>query len=188
MVVKNAKDLMVPLSEYPIIDSSGTILDAVIKLIESRRNSMPGRQPYQAVLVADRNNQIIGKIGQFAILKSIEPQSRVSNDHAALERAGVSEELMETALQHTRTLQQGLSDLCSGAYTLPARSAMTPFKEHVDVATPICEVVHKLLEWQTLSVLVTEDDYPVGLVRLSDLCDEIMRQMQLVAKNVDGEG
>ncbi len=188
MVVKKAGDIMVPLNEYPIIDSSATVLDAVIKLIESRRISKPDRQPYQAVLVADKNKQIIGKIGQFAILKSLEPQSRVSDNHDALKRAGVSDELIETALDHVRSLQQGLAEQCPSAFSLPARSAMTPFKEHVDKDAPIREVVHKMLEWQTLSILVTEDDYPVGLVRLSDLCDEVMRQMQQVSKSVDDEG
>ncbi|MCP4705966.1 MAG: CBS domain-containing protein [candidate division Zixibacteria bacterium] len=188
MIVKKAGDIMIPLCKYPIIDSSATVLDAILKLNKSRCNSESGKQPYQAVLVADKNKRIIGKIGQFAILKSLEPQSRVSDDHDALQRAGVSNELIETAFDHIRNLHQGLPEMCPGASALPVRSAMTPFKEHVDKDTPIREVVHKILEWQTLSILVTDDDYPVGLVRLSDLCDEVMRQMQQVSKSVDDEG
>ncbi len=187
MSVKNAGDTMVPLGEYPIVDSSATVLEAVIKLDESRRNTKPGRQPYQAVLVANKSGQIIGKLGQFALLKALEPKSRVSDDQDTLIRAGVSDTLMETALDHFRSFQQGLSEMCLGSSTLPVRSVMTPFREHVDKTSPICEVVHKLLEWHTLSVLVTLNNKPVGLVRLSDLCNEVIKQLQMTARNVDSE-
>jgi hypothetical protein len=35
-----------------------------------------------------------------------------------------------------------------------------------------------MVEWKTLSVLVTEEDRPVGLVRLSDLCDAVIQEMR----------
>jgi len=183
--MKNAGDLMVPLSEYPIVESSAKIMEAVIRLDDSRRNTEIGKQPYQAVLVVGKNGQVIGKLGQFALLKTLGLWSRVSGDKDALNRAGVSDELMATALDHFRTLQVGLSEMCVGASDLPVCSIMTPFAEHIDIDTPICEVVHKMLEWQTLSILVTENDCPIGLVRLSDLCDEVIRQMrQAVANNI----
>jgi signal-transduction protein with cAMP-binding, CBS, and nucleotidyltransferase domain len=64
---------------------------------------------------------------------------------------------------------------------------MAPFEEHLDLNTPVCEIVHKMLQWQTLSVLVTENEKPVGLVRLSDLCDELMKQMLISSNNATEE-
>jgi hypothetical protein len=178
-----ARDLMVPLEKYPVVDSSASVMDAVIRLDESRRNTEAGKQPYQAVLVADSNGHIVGKLGQLALLKATEPRSRVSRDHDALERAGVSDAIMETALEHYRMLQSDLSEKCAIAAEAAVSSVMAPFDEHLDVNTPICEVVHMMLQWQTLSVLVTENEKPVGLVRLSDLCDELMRQMRMTSGN-----
>jgi signal-transduction protein with cAMP-binding, CBS, and nucleotidyltransferase domain len=173
----SARDLMGPLEKYHVDVSSASVLDAVIRLDESRRNTEAGKQPYQAVLIADKRGRILGKIGQLALLKAVEPRSRVSRDHDALERAGVSDAIMETALEHYRTLQSDLSERCAVAAEAPAISVMAPFEEHLDLNTPVCEIVHRMLQWRTLSILVTENDKPIGLVRLSDLCDELMRQM-----------
>ncbi|MBD3169011.1 MAG: CBS domain-containing protein [candidate division Zixibacteria bacterium] len=182
-----AKDLMVPLEKYPLVNSSASVLEAVTRLDESRRNTETGKQPYQAVLVADKHGRIIGKLGQLALLKAMEPKSRVSRDHDALERAGVSDAIMETALEHYRALHADLSESCAMAAEASVSSVMAPFEEHLDLNTPICEVVHKMLQWQTLSVLVTENEKPVGLVRLSDLCDELMRQMLKTTNNFTEE-
>ncbi|MCK5126837.1 MAG: CBS domain-containing protein [candidate division Zixibacteria bacterium] len=187
MQVNKAEDLMVPINQYPIVDSLATVLDAVIRLEESRRTSESGKQPFQAVLVADKNGKIIGKLGQMALLRALEPRSYVVDDQDALNRAGVGDSIMETALSHYRALQRELPEMCLGAAALPVRFIMIPFKEHIDVATPICEVIHKILEWQTLSVLVTDRDQPVGLVRLVDLGDEVMKQIRQTANSANFE-
>ena len=187
MTVNTAGDLMVPIDQYPILDSSATVIDAVIRLDESRRNSDQGRQPYQAVLIADKNGNIIGKLGQLALLRALEPRSVVVDDQNTLKKAGVSNSIMEAALSHYRVLQGELSEMCHGAAALPVRFVMIPFKEHVNVDTPIHAVIHQILAWQTLSVLVTREDRPVGLIRLSDLCDEVMKQMRQTVCSGDSE-
>jgi hypothetical protein len=178
---------MVPIDQCPIVDSSATVLDAVIRLTESRSNSDQGRQLYQAVLIADKSGKIIGKLGQLALLRALEPRSHVVDDQDTLDRAGVSDSIMEAALSHSRVLQGGFSEMCLAAAALPVRFVMLPFKEHIDVDAPISEVIHQMLTRRTLSVLITQEGHPVGLVRLSDLCDEVMRQMRQTATNADGE-
>ena len=182
---KTAKDLMVPLNEYPVVDSSATVLDAVIRLDKSRRNMEPGRQPFQAVLVADENGKIIGKVGQLAILKILEPGRRVFGDLDTLDKAGVSDQIMQTAMDHLRSFQYEFSEMCKGATALPVYRVMQPIREHMDIGASIHEVIHWMVAWQTLSVLVTENDCPVGLVRLSDLSDAVIAEM---LQTVSGEG
>ena len=177
MKEKTAGDLMVSLKEYPVIDASATVLDEVNRLGESRRNMESGRQPFQAVLVADGNGSIIGKLGQLAILKALEPSRRVFGDQHAFDNAEVTNSIIKAALDQMRAFQNEFSEMCKGAAALPVRSAMHPFKEHIDIGTSINDVIHYMVEWQTLSILVTEKDRPVGLVRLSDLCDEVISEM-----------
>ena len=173
---KTAGDLMVSLDEYPIIDASASVLDAVMLLDESRRKMDSGRQPFQAVLVSDEKGRIVGKLGQLAILKSLEPSRKIF-DRRDLTKAGVSESIVKAALDQMRAFQNEFSDMCRGAADLPVSSAMHPFNEHIDIGTPVREVIHYMVEWQTLSILVTENNQPVGLVRLSDLCDEVIKEM-----------
>jgi len=168
---------MVPLDEYPIVDASASVLDAVIKLDEFRKNMEPGRQPFQAVLVTDKNGSIIGKIGQLALLKTLEPSRQVYGDEDTLEKAGVSDQILQTALDHLRSFRHEFSEMCEGAKALPVSKVMHPVREHIDIGDSIHDVIHWMVAWQTLSVLVTEHGQPVGLVRLSDLCDEVIAQM-----------
>lgn len=174
----NAADLMVSLDEYPVIDEMATVLDAVLRLEECRRNMDPGRQPFQAVLVADSMGNIVGKLGQLAILKALDPESQLHLDQDTLEKAGVSNTLFEMALDHFRSLQGEFSDMCEGAMAVPVSKVMRPLVEHIDIRASIREVIHSLVEWKTLSVLVTENGRPVGLVRLSDVCDAVISEMR----------
>ena len=178
MKTKTAGDLMVPLDAYPVVDASATVLDAVVKLAESRRNMEPGRQPFQAVLIADEDGQIIGKLGQLALLKTLEPGRQSFADQDTLDKAGVSDSIIEAALVHLRAFQHEFSEMCAGAAALPVRKVMHPIREHIHMNASISEVVHCMVAWQTLSVLVTENDRPVGLVRLSDLCDAMIAEMR----------
>jgi len=177
-----AGDMMVPLDEYPVIDASSTVLDAVMRLTESRRNMESRRQPFQAVLIADSNGNIVGKLGQLAILKALEPNRQVFGDPHTLEKAGVSNSIIQAALDNTRPFQREFSELCKKAAILPVHKAMHPFKQHIDIGTSINETIHKMVEWQTLSILVTEADQPVGLVRLSDLGDKVIAEMHRTAE------
>jgi hypothetical protein len=187
MSPERAGDVMVPIEEYPIVDASVTLLDAVIRLDESRRTMEGGRQPYQAVLVADKNGTIVGKLGQLALLRALEPRSHVVDDLDMLDRAGVGDSVMETVLGHSRVFQRELSEMCLSAAALPIRNVMRPINEHIDENSSISDVIHQMVLWQTMSILVTRDNQPVGLVRLSDLCDEVIKQMRLTATNTDNE-
>ncbi len=182
---QTAGDLMVPLDEYPVIDISASVLDAVMLLDESRRHMESGRQPFQAVLVTDKSGRIVGKLGQLAILKALEPSRRLFDQHD-LDNAGVSASIVKAALDQMRAFQSEFSEMCQGAALSPLSSAMHPFNEHIDIGTPIREVIHYMVEWQTLSILVTEKNQPVGLVRLSDLCDEVIAEMHRACSGSNG--
>ena len=185
MNTKTARDLMVPLDEYPVVDSSATVLDSVVKLEQSRRNMESGRQPFQAVLVADESGRIIGKIGQLALLKSLEPNRQLFMDQDTLDKAGVSDTIIETALDHLRSFRQEFSELCRGAAALPVRKVMHPIREHINIDASVREIIHWMVTWQTISVLVTDENQPVGLVRLADLCDAVIAEMGRTASEID---
>jgi hypothetical protein len=166
---------MVPLSEYPMVDASATVLEAVIRLDECRQKMEPGRQPFQAVLVADRDGRIVGKLGQLALLRAMEPRSQVARDWHTLRQAGVSDSMVEQAMDNLRMLKRPLDDLFHAAASLPVNTVMHAVYEHIDISTPIGDIIHHLVEWQTLSIIVTENDRPVGLVRLAEVFDELFR-------------
>ena len=111
------------------------------------------------------------------MLKALEPRSQILADRDTLDKAGVGDTILETALYHMRTFQHDFSGMCKGAAALPVTWAMNPIREHIDIRMPAGEVVHRMVAWQTLSILVTDNNRPVGLVRLSDLCDAVIAEM-----------
>jgi len=178
---RHVKDLMVSLDECPLVSEDATLGDAVLALEEAQQNLPAGRQPYRAVLVVDEKKRIVGKIGQLAILRALEPRYDVIGDLAALSAAGVSEEFVSSMMDHYRFFQEGLPNLCSRASRLLVREVMRPVKECVDEGAALQEAIHKLVMWQTLSLLVTQGTEVVGLLRLSDLFDAIAAQLRAVA-------
>ncbi len=175
---KRVKDLMVPLDQYAVVSQDATLFDAV-RALEQAHESLPaGRQPYRAVLVIDEKKRIVGKIGQLAFLTALEPRYSIVGDLESLARAGVSDEFVSSMMEHYRFFQDDLTDLCARAKGLSVKDVMHPVTESIDENATLAEAIHKIIVWQTLSILVTRGPDMVGLLRLSDLFDEITAQMK----------
>ena len=88
---KRVKDVMLPLSEYAVVSEDATLREALLALEEAQRELPPGRQPHRAVLVVDRDKNIVGKAGQLTFLKALEPKSSVLGDLDTLASAFLKE-------------------------------------------------------------------------------------------------
>lgn len=178
MDTKKVRDLMVPLEEYAVIDQDATLLDAILALDKALLKLKPGRQKHRAVLVLDEKGQVVGKIGHLAFLKALEPKYNVLGDVGALSRVGVSQAFIDSMMQNYQLFQDNLSDLCRRAATLKAREVMRPVSESIDENATLAEGIHKLVMCQSLSILVTRAENVVGLLRISDLFEELAKEMK----------
>ncbi|MBU0518517.1 CBS domain-containing protein, partial [bacterium] len=68
------KDVMLPLDDYALVPEDASMVDAYCALEEAQKRLPPGRQASRAVLVVDKSGKIIGKVGQLAFLKALEPK------------------------------------------------------------------------------------------------------------------
>ena len=178
---RRVKDLMVSLDQYPVVPEGATLHEAVLALEQAQKNLPSGRQPYRAVLVVDDQKRIVGKIGQLALLTALEPRYSVIGDLEALSVAGVSDEFVSSMMEHYRFFQEDLSDLCSRSSRLQVKEVMRPVKQCIDENATLSEAIHKIVMWQTLSILVTRGTEVVGLLRLSDLFDAIATELKAAA-------
>jgi len=169
---------MVPREEYAVISQEATLLDAIAAIEEAQKRRDRRRQPFLAVLVADDNDRIVGKLGQLAFLKALQPQRSIFRDSSKLASAGVTEQYMASVMDHYQFLQDNFSDLCGRASKAKMKDVMHPVSESIDENTSLAEAISKIIEWQCLSVLVTRETKVVGLLRLSDLCQEIAEYMK----------
>jgi CBS domain-containing protein len=178
MDTKKVKDLMVPLDDYAVVPEDATLLDAINALDEAQKRLPQGRQPHRAVLVAGKNKKIVGKVGQLAFLKALEPKYNVLGDLEMLARAGVQSDFIASMMENYQFFQDSLTDLCWRGRAIRVRDVMRPATEHIEENASLREAIHQIIMLQTLSILVTRDSEVVGLLRLSDLYEEVAAQIK----------
>jgi CBS-domain-containing membrane protein len=179
MEAKTVEDLMVPLDEYPVVTEDATLLEAILTLDDALQKLPEGRSPYRAVLVVDETRRVVGKIGQLGFLKALEPKyRRLGKDFDKLAAAGVSPTFISSMMEQYSFFDDSLQTLCRQQRDVQVKDAMIPITQSIDVATSLGQAIHNIVIWQQLSLLVTKQNEAVGLLRLSDLFDEVARQMK----------
>ncbi len=171
------KSLMIPLDDCAVVSKDTNLRDAVIALNEAQSRIPKDRQPHRAILVADDSGQIVGKVGQLAFLKAIEIGVSITSAISTLTRAGVSEELISTLMEHSRSMEDILNDVRAHACGVKVKDAMHPITQSIDENATLLEAIHRIVEWNQLSLMVTREGKVVGLLRLSDLFETVAKQI-----------
>ena len=179
------QDLTLSLTEYAVVDEDATILDALRALDESQAALPPGRQPHRAVLVRDARGVIVGKLHYFAFLRALLSQRRAMPDGAMLDRAGVGDDLLDASLATLGMLTDELVNVCVRARHVRVRDVCTPATAGIDAQASLADAGAAFVRHQTLSLLVQRGGRTVGILRLSDLFDELARQIR---RNACDEG
>jgi hypothetical protein len=173
MYGKTAKDLMRPLEECAVVPESATLAEAIAALEEAQARLPAGRQRHRAVLVRDDKGRIVGKLGYLGFLKALEPKYSSLGDVERLSRAGVGTELLNVITDSYRFWQDDLESVRRRADHIRVKDEMIPIEEGIDAGCTLTEAMHHLIMRQSLSVVVMMKGSAVGLVRLSDLFDEV---------------
>ncbi len=180
MKTYKVKELMIPLTEYPTVSEDATLFEAVKALEKAQKERKQDRYPHRAVLVHDKNNKIIGKLGQLDILKSLEPKYFEMQDRPGMKGLGFSKQFMKSMLENFRLLDGAMENICKKAgETKVSKFIITPIEgEFVDMDASINEAIHQLVLGQHQSLLVTSKGGDiVGILRLTDLFTIICQSM-----------
>jgi len=176
------KDLMVPLEEYATVPVDASLFDAVMALEKAQEELDRTRHHYlhRAVLVMDKDRKVIGKISQMDAIKGLEPKYRDMGDPHSLSRAGFSADFLLSMLQQYSLWDQPLADLCSKATEIRVVDFMhTPTQgEYIREEASLEEAIHMLLAGRHHSLLVTRGDEIVGVLKLTDVFNEIFQRMK----------
>jgi CBS domain-containing protein len=174
-------DVMLPLEEYAVVSEDETLYDAFIALDQAQLKLPKGRQKHRAVLVKNRKNEIVGKLGHLGFLKALEPGYKNLGELDIVSKAGLTKEFITSMMKNFELLQDDLDEIRKRTKTIKMKDVMRPMTEQVDINDTINEAIHKIIMWQILSVLVTKAGKVVGILRLSDLFDEVSRS--IIRKN-----
>lgn len=167
------KDLMIPVNRYPTINANGTMFDALIAIKMANQSKDENQENYQAALVTDDEGKIVGKIGRTGFLKALEPKYNNIFDMDKLSRMSLSSNYVESLMSQFNLWESFSPNLCKVAAQIKVSEIMSPIEQHIDMNDTIFDAIHKLIMWQTLSILVIKDNEIVGIIRLSDIYNSI---------------
>lgn len=170
---KQVRDLMVPLQEYALVPMQATLRQALIALDETQQKTPHGMHPHRAVLVTNSKGNIVGKLGLIGFLKALEPKYGNIGDIERLSRAGVSADFLDTMMVDLGFWKDDIKRICARAEKIVVKDVMSPIEESIEVDSSLMEAMHKMIMWQAMSMLVTDDGKAVGLLRQADLFAEV---------------
>lgn len=170
---KKVRDLMIPVNDYATVGQDASLLEAVKALRKSQEKVPPNLHPFRAMLVTDDEGKIIGKIGHLAFLKALEPKYKSSGDMEKLRRANIDSEFVDQMMAHFDLWDMDLFDICARAKSIMIKDVMKDIDECVDAEATLSHAMHKIIMFQTLSLLVCDKDRIVGIIRLSDIYNEL---------------
>jgi CBS domain-containing protein len=185
MTKRTVKELALPLDYYAVVLEDATLLDAVTALEKAQEKLPAGRQPHRAVLVSNRQGAIIGKIDQAGFLRSLEPKYNMLGDPQMMTRAGVRPDLITSMMDHYQLFQDNFRDICMRGRLIIVKDVMRRGIERISEDASLGEAIHQLVMYQTLSLLVMRNDQAVGVLRLSDMYDEIATEMKKALQDLE---
>lgn len=176
------RDLMVPLAEYATVSEDATLYEAVLALEKAQESfeDKHTRYSHRAILVLDKEGDVVGKLSQLDVLKALEPKYQDLIEGRGTQRFGLTKQFMQSMLQQYNLFADPLADICRKAGEKNVKQFMyTPGDgEYVTENATVGEAVHQLIMGHHQSLLVTRDKKIVGILRLTDVFAYVFHEMK----------
>lgn len=175
------KDLMVPLTEYAIISEDANIYEAVLALENAQQAFDREKYQHRAILVADKNNKIIGKLGQLDVLKALEPKyEEIQSDTPGMAKYGFSKKFLLSMLDTYHMFEKPLDDICkkAGMEKVVKYMHQPTEGEYIGEDDSMDLAIHLLVVGHHQSLLVTRKDEIIGILRLTDVFAFVFHSMK----------
>ncbi len=178
----SVKDLMVPLSEYATVSEDATLYEAILSLEKAQEQfeDKHTRYRHRAILVLDRNDQVIGKISQLDALKALEPKYQDMIQGKESHRLGISKSFMKSMLEDYQLFTSPMDDICRKAGEQNVKVFMSSLTEgeYISEDKTLDIAIHQFIMGNHQSLLVTGGDKIVGILRLTDVFAALFHKMK----------
>jgi len=180
MKKKLVKELMLPLAEYATVSQEATLFEAVMVLEKAQEKFDQSRYPHRAVLIYDKNDNIVGKVSQLDILRALEPKYETLGIPGSLSRFGLTKRFQKTMLEELRFWDKPMDDICKKAARKKVKEFMyTPGEgEYINEDSSMDKAINQLVMGHHQSLLVMKGDKIVGILRKTDVFMEIVQAMK----------
>ena len=171
MKTTQVKEMMVPLSAYATVSEDASLYEAIVALETAQEKFDSTRYPHRAILALDSEGQVVGKVNMFNILSALEPKYDLIGDPGTVSWAGVNPDFLKSMVEKYSLWDKPLEDVCAKAGGKKVKNFMhTPSEgECIDQEATLNEAIHLLIIGNHQSLLVTENDKIIGILRFVDL-------------------
>ncbi len=175
MKTMRVSEIMVPLSEYATVSENDTLRDAVAALKQSQANFDQARYRHRAILVFNKNKDIVGKVTFLSILRALEPKyDEMLSDKGPL-HMGFTRKFQQAMYESLKLWQDPLGHVCRKAAEVRVKTFMVSPEENEMIGRnqELGEAIHQLVIGHHQSLLVTEDKKVIGVLRLTDVFEAV---------------
>jgi CBS domain-containing protein len=164
---------MVPLSEYATVTEDATLYEAVLSLEKAQENfeDKHTRYRHRAILILDKDGQVIGKISQLDALRALEPKYQSMIQGEGSHRLGFTKSFMKSMLEDYHLFASPLDEICRTAGEQNVKKFMSTLTEgeYVSEDATLDVAIHQFIMGHHQSLLVTGGGKIVGILRLTDV-------------------
>jgi len=182
------KDLMVPIEKYVSVPESTTVREAIGVLEKVRHNYQTEGKEYKPrqVIVLDSEHRVVGMLSQRDVVVALEPKYRSEQGDEAISHtafANFSPELLKSMMKWYALWGESFDERCRKVVNMQVKDCMhAPRRdEYVKESERLEVAVHQMVMGGNRSLLVNADDRIVGILRLSD----VFQQVALASKKAD---
>jgi CBS domain-containing protein len=174
MKQKKVRDLMIPIDDYAKVGANDSLKDAVQELERVHQKYSDLHYKHRALLVMD-GDKVIGKLSMHDVIVGLEPAYRQLGDYRAFQSSGMSTEFLKSIRESYQMWDHPMENICEKAAAQKVGDIMyTPTDaEHVEAEAPLDEAVHQMVIGSHQSLLVTDGEKIVGILRLTDIFHEV---------------
>ena len=182
MEERKVKDLMVPIAEYATVNEDATLKEALAALDKAQKQHDDDQYAHRAIIVIDREQQVVGKISQIDVLKALEPKYMdlcEPGTDSGMGRYGFTKKFFADMCTQYNLWSTSMDQLVKNAAGRPVKSFMYKPKEgeYITEDGTMEEAIHLLVVGRHQSLLVLKDKKIVGVLRLVDMFREITDAM-----------
>jgi CBS domain-containing protein len=167
-----ATDFMIPIEEYPHIDASSTVCDAMSLM----HTSLAAPHKFRTILVTDENQRLLGYLSLRDLIRAVGPgylRKEAPNYKGHQPFQGIANDLSALSL----IWQDGFSVKIRAEAKKPVKDMMTLIEHTVLPGDPFAKCVHLMVVQNELIIPVAENDKVIGVIRLVDIFERIAEQL-----------
>ncbi|MFV0421935.1 CBS domain-containing protein [Oleidesulfovibrio sp.] len=170
METPRVRDIMIPVSEYVVIEDTGVLSDAFVALEDFCRDKNK-RKPHRDVLVT-RDGKVVAKLTMLDVLKALEPRY----EHIQPERyqgRTLTAGLVDKLIREFGLWADPTAALCrkAGSYKIADVMHLPEAAELLDEDDTVEHALHRYILGVHQPLLVQRDGEVTGVLRLGDVFD-----------------